>query len=127
LDDRFGKHRVKTLAELDTYGVTFVCVHDNLDLSTPQGRVMWGAICSELIRERARWNARRIPPSPKTSKQPGESWGEHSLRVMRKEGIPLTRENYLQRYFGDPNYEPDADEEVDMPDQFRRLIGPTPR
>jgi hypothetical protein len=46
---------------------------------------------------------------------------------MRANGVPITRENYLQRYFGDPNYEPDAEEEIDMPDQFRRLIGPTPR
>jgi DNA invertase Pin-like site-specific DNA recombinase len=61
--DRFGrslKHLVNALAELDAYGVAFVSLRDNLDLSTPQGRLMFGIIgCMaqfgwELIRERAR-------------------------------------------------------------------------
>jgi hypothetical protein len=45
---------------------------------------------------------------------------------MREEGIPITRENFLQRFYGDPNYAPDAEVELDFPDQFRRLIGPDP-
>jgi hypothetical protein len=70
---------------------------------------------------------RRIPPSPKSDRlQPGESWGEFHLRVMRREGIPLTRENYLERFYQDRNYEPDAEEEIDMPGQFRVLIPPDP-
>jgi DNA invertase Pin-like site-specific DNA recombinase len=61
--DRFGrslKHLVNALAELDAYGVAFVSLRDNLDLSTPQGRLMFGIIgCMaqferELIRERVR-------------------------------------------------------------------------
>ena len=39
--DRFGrslKHLVNALADLDSYGVTFASLKDNLDLSTPSGR-----------------------------------------------------------------------------------------
>jgi DNA invertase Pin-like site-specific DNA recombinase len=39
--DRFGrslKHLVNALADLDSYGVAFVSLRDNLDFSTPSGR-----------------------------------------------------------------------------------------
>jgi len=42
--DRFGpslKHLVNALADLDSYGVAFVSLSDNLDLSTPSGRLMF--------------------------------------------------------------------------------------
>jgi DNA invertase Pin-like site-specific DNA recombinase len=41
--DRWGrslKHLVTSLADLDAYGVAFVSLRDNLDLSTPSGRLM---------------------------------------------------------------------------------------
>lgn len=41
--DRFGRslaHLVNALADLNSYGVAFVSLHDNLDLSTPAGRLM---------------------------------------------------------------------------------------
>ena len=61
--DRFGrslKHLVNALADLDAYGVAFVSLRDNLDLSTPSGRLMFQVIgaMSEferaLIQERVR-------------------------------------------------------------------------
>ena len=69
--DRFGrslKHLVNALADLDSYGVTFASLKDNLDLSTPSGRLMFqiiGAMAEferALIQERVRaglQNARR--------------------------------------------------------------------
>ena len=45
--DRFGrslKHLVNALADLDSYGVAFVSLRDNLDLSTPSGRLMFQII-----------------------------------------------------------------------------------
>jgi DNA invertase Pin-like site-specific DNA recombinase len=45
--DRFGrslKHLVNALADLDSYGVAFVSLRDNLDLSTPTGRLMFQII-----------------------------------------------------------------------------------
>ena len=59
--DRFGrslKHLVNGLADLDALGVAFVSIRDNLDLSTPSGRLMFqiiGAMAEferSLIRER---------------------------------------------------------------------------
>src|SRR5262245_4104138 len=41
--DRFGRslrHLVNALAELEARGVAFVSLRDNLDLSTPSGRLM---------------------------------------------------------------------------------------
>src|SRR5664280_1601155 len=45
--DRFGRslrHLVTALADLDAYGVTFASLRDNLDLSTPTGRLMFQII-----------------------------------------------------------------------------------
>jgi putative DNA-invertase from lambdoid prophage Rac len=45
--DRLGrslKHLVVTLAELDSLGVSFISLKDNLDLSTPSGRLMFQII-----------------------------------------------------------------------------------
>ena len=42
--DRFGrslKHLVNALADLCAYGVAFISFRDNLDLSTPSGRLMF--------------------------------------------------------------------------------------
>ena len=61
--DRFGrslKHLVNALAELAALGVSFVSLRDNLDLSTPSGRLMFqiiGAMAEferALIQERVR-------------------------------------------------------------------------
>ena len=61
--DRFGrslKHLVNSLAELGALGVAFVSFGDNLDLSTPSGRLMFqiiGAMAEferALIQERVR-------------------------------------------------------------------------
>ena len=68
--DRFGRslrHLVNALAELAALGVAFISLRDNLDLSTPSGRLMFqiiGAMAEferALIQERVRaglWNAR---------------------------------------------------------------------
>src|SRR6266851_6924186 len=61
--DRFGrslKHLVISLAELGALGVAFISFRDNLDLSTPSGRLMFqiiGAMAEferALIQERVR-------------------------------------------------------------------------
>jgi DNA invertase Pin-like site-specific DNA recombinase len=59
--DRMGrslKHLVNTLADLQAYGVAFISLRDNLDLSTPSGRLMFHVVAAmaefeqALIRER---------------------------------------------------------------------------
>jgi DNA invertase Pin-like site-specific DNA recombinase len=61
--DRFGRslrHLVNALADLEGYGVAFISLRDNLDLSTPSGRLMFhiiGAMAQferSLIQERVR-------------------------------------------------------------------------
>jgi len=54
--DRFGrslKHLVNALADLDAYGVAFASLKDNLDLSTPSGRLMFQIIGAMAEFERA--------------------------------------------------------------------------
>jgi DNA invertase Pin-like site-specific DNA recombinase len=54
--DRFGrslKHLVNALAELAALGVAFVSLRDNLDLSTPSGRLMFQIIGTMAEFERA--------------------------------------------------------------------------
>jgi len=61
--DRFGRslrHLVNALADLESLGVSFISIKDNLDLSTPSGRLMFqiiGAMAEferALIQERVR-------------------------------------------------------------------------
>ncbi|SRR6266567_1882542 len=95
--DRLGrslKHLVTTIEDLAAYGISFVSLRDNLDLSTPSGRLMMhiiGAMAEferELIRERvtagiqaARKRGVRIG-RPKTYVSPD------MIREMRDEGTP---------------------------------------
>ena len=74
--DRFGrslKHLVTSLDELNNLGIVFISYQENIDLSTPSGRLMFHLIAAmaefgrELIRERviagvanARAKGRRI-------------------------------------------------------------------
>lgn len=61
--DRFGrslKHLVNAIADLEALGVAFISLQDNLDLSTPSGRLMFHIIAAmaqferSLIQERVR-------------------------------------------------------------------------
>ena len=104
--DRFGRslrHLVNALAELEALGVTFVSLRDNLDLSTPSGRLMFqiiGAMAEferSLIVERVKAGMRNArakgkpigrPPrtylSPDVRKAIGEAYRneEGSLRQL---------------------------------------------
>lgn len=95
--DRLGrslKHLVTTIEDLAAYSVSFVALRDNIDLSTPSGRLMMhllGAMAEferELIRERvsagihaARKRGVRIG-RPKTYISP------EKVRALRDTGTP---------------------------------------
>src|ERR1700722_674815 len=54
--DRWGRslrHLVNSLAELEARGIAFVSLRDNLDLSTPAGRLMFQVIGAMAEFERA--------------------------------------------------------------------------
>ena len=54
--DRFGRslrHLVNSLAELESLGIDFVSLRDNLDLTTPSGRLMFQIIGAMAEFERA--------------------------------------------------------------------------
>jgi len=107
--DRFArslKHLVNALADFEAMGIAFVSLRDNLDLSTPSGRLMFqivGAMAEferALIQERVKaglQNARskgkrlgRPPANVDTAKvaelrEAGNSWRE----ISRQLRVPL--------------------------------------
>jgi DNA invertase Pin-like site-specific DNA recombinase len=108
--DRFGrslKQLVVALEELSSLGVGFISYQDNLDLTTPQGRLMFhiiGAMAEferELIRERVKAgldNARRkgkrlgrkpIPPVMADKVQALREKGDSIRTIARKLDLSL--------------------------------------
>ncbi len=94
--DRFGRslrHLVNALADLDSYGVAFVSLRDNLDLSTPSGRLMFqiiGAMAEferSLIQERVRAGLRNAKLKGKTLGRPRSIVSRDEMKRLRKEGV----------------------------------------
>jgi DNA invertase Pin-like site-specific DNA recombinase len=95
--DRLGrslKHLVTTIEDLACYGVSFVSLRDNLDLSTPAGRLMMhllGAMAEferDLIRERV---CAGIAAAVKRGVKMGrpKRWvSADKVRAMREAGTP---------------------------------------
>jgi DNA invertase Pin-like site-specific DNA recombinase len=93
--DRFGrslKHLVNSLADLDSYGVAFVSLRDNLDLSTPSGRLMFqiiGAMAEferSLIQERVRAGLRNAKLKGKTLGRPRRIVSSDEMTRLRAQG-----------------------------------------
>ena len=96
--DRFArslKQLVNALAEMDALGVTFVSLHDNLDLSTPSGRLMFqiiGAMAEferALIQERVRAGLRHARAQGKRLGRPGVNIDAKRIRELRAQGASL--------------------------------------
>src|SRR6267378_6735976 len=108
--DRFGrslKHLVNSLAELAALGVAFISLRDNLDLSTPSGRLMFqllGAMAEferALIQERVRAGIRNARAKGKRLGRPrvivdasriadlrakGQSWAQIKAKLGVSKG-----------------------------------------
>lgn len=93
--DRFGrslKHLVNALADLDAYGVAFVSLRDNLDLSTPSGRLMFqiiGAMAEferALIQERVRAGLRNARAKGKRLGRPRVTVDLPRIAALRAQG-----------------------------------------
>jgi DNA invertase Pin-like site-specific DNA recombinase len=96
--DRFGrslKHLVNALADLDSYGVAFVSLRDNLDLSTPSGRLMFqiiGAMAEferSLIQERVKAGLRNAILKGKTLGRPRRIVNGDQMARLREQGASL--------------------------------------
>lgn len=93
--DRFGrslKHLVNSLAELGALGVAFISFRDNLDLSTPSGRLMFqiiGAMAEferALIQERVRAGIRNAQAKGKRLGRPRVVVDASSIASLRAQG-----------------------------------------
>src|SRR5437868_1136183 len=93
--DRFGrslKHLVNSLADLSAYGVAFISLRDNLDLSTPSGRLMFqiiGAMAEferSLIQERVRAGLRNAKLKGKTLGRPRRIVNGDQMARLREQG-----------------------------------------
>lgn len=96
--DRFGRslrHLVNALAELGALGVAFVSLRDNLDLSTPSGRLMFAVIGAmaeferSLIQERVRAGLRNARAKGKSLGRPQRIVSRDAIAQMRAEGLSL--------------------------------------
>src|SRR5271165_6448307 len=94
--DRFGrslKHLVNALADLCAYGVAFISFRDNLDLSTPSGRLMFqiiGAMAEferSLIQERVRAGLRNARSKGKKFGRPRAQVDADRVFALRREGL----------------------------------------
>jgi DNA invertase Pin-like site-specific DNA recombinase len=93
--DRFGRslrHLVNALAELEAIGVAFVSFRDNLDLSTPSGRLMFqiiGAMAEferSLIQERVKAGLRNARAKGKKLGRPRTAIDESRVKAFRESG-----------------------------------------
>ena len=93
--DRFGrslKHLVNALADLVAYGVAFISLRDNLDLTTPSGRLMFqiiGAMAEferALIQERVRAGLRNARAKGKQLGRPRRIVSVDRIAALRAQG-----------------------------------------
>ena len=93
--DRFGRslcHLVNALAELEALGVAFVSLRDNLDLTTPSGRLMFqiiGAMAEferALIQERVKAGLRNARAKGKRLGRPRADVDRTAVAKLRESG-----------------------------------------
>src|SRR6202162_929202 len=93
--DRFGRslrHLVNALAELEALGLTFVSLRDNLDLSTPSGRLMFqiiGALAEldrSFVQERVRAGLRNARAKGKRLGRPCAVVDRSRIAALRAAG-----------------------------------------
>jgi DNA invertase Pin-like site-specific DNA recombinase len=83
--DRFGRsvrHLVNAIAELEAAGVSFVSLKDSIDLSTPQGRLMFQIIAAMAEFERA-LICERVKSGMANARSKGKQIGRPSLGIER--------------------------------------------
>jgi DNA invertase Pin-like site-specific DNA recombinase len=97
--DRFGRslrHLVNALGDLDSYGVAFVSLRDNLDLSTPSGRLMFQIIGAMAEFERSLIQE-RVRAGLANSKRKGQILGRPKRAVDREQILQLKSQGHSLR------------------------------
>jgi DNA invertase Pin-like site-specific DNA recombinase len=98
--DRFArslKHLVTAIAEFEALGVQFVSLRDNLDLTTPSGRLMFhviGAMAEferSLIQERVRAGLRNAVAKGKHLGRPKIAVPTAKVQRLRREGLSWSK------------------------------------
>lgn len=92
--DRFGRslrHLVNSLAELEARNIAFISLRDNLDLSTPSGRLMF-----QIIGAMAEFERALIAERVRAGMRNARAKGHHVGRPSR---VPLTAQ--LRRQIGE--------------------------
>jgi DNA invertase Pin-like site-specific DNA recombinase len=93
--DRFGRslrHLVNALAEFEARGIDFISLRDNLDLSTPSGRLMFqiiGAMAEferTLIQERVRAGLRNAQAKGTRLGRPRVTVNAKKIALLRQQG-----------------------------------------
>jgi DNA invertase Pin-like site-specific DNA recombinase len=94
--DRFGRslrHLVNSLAELEARGIAFISLTDNIDLTTPAGRLMFqiigamGEFERSLIQERVRAGLRNARAKGKQLGRPRVVTDSASILALRQSGL----------------------------------------
>jgi len=94
--DRFGRslrHLVNALAEFESLGVAFVSLRDNLDLSTPPGRLMF-----QIIGAMAEFERSLIVERVKAGMRNARAKGKRIGRPPRIHLSPETRKAIAEAY-----------------------------
>jgi DNA invertase Pin-like site-specific DNA recombinase len=93
--DRFARslrHLVNALEEFRALGIQFVSIHEGVDTSTPNGRLIFGIFASiaeferELIRDRVRSGLRNARAKGKCLGRPKVVVSRSRIAVLRDEG-----------------------------------------
>lgn len=94
--DRFSRslrHLVNSLGEFDALGIHFVSIHEGVDTSTPQGRLVFGIFASiaeferELIRERVRSGLRNAKAKGRRLGRPRVDVDSTRITSLRASGL----------------------------------------
>jgi DNA invertase Pin-like site-specific DNA recombinase len=94
--DRFARslrHLVNALEEFRALGIQFVSIHEGVDTSTPNGRLIFGIFASiaeferELIRDRVRSGLRNARAKGKRLGRPKVFVDRSRIAVLRSQGL----------------------------------------
>lgn len=94
--DRFARslrHLVNALEEFRALGIQFVSIHEGVDTSTPNGRLIFGIFASiaeferELIRDRVRSGLRNARAKGRRLGRPRKFVDAARIAVLRAQGL----------------------------------------